>query len=140
MRVVADTNVVVSGLLWKGPSRHLLDLARSGAVTLFTSPQLLAELLDVLQRPKLERRLEQAGVTPWELVAGYGVLARLVTAPQRPAVVLDDPDDDRVLECAVASDAELVVSGDQHLLDLSEHEGIRILRSREAVEMVDPRI
>lgn len=140
MRVVAETNVVVSGLLWKGPSRHLLDLVRSGAVTLFTSPQLLAELLDVLHRPKLKRRLEQAGVTPWELVAGYGVLAQLVTAPQRPAVVLDDPDDDRVLECAVACDAELVVSGDQHLLDLSEHEGIRILRAREAVEMVDPRI
>ena len=136
MRLVADTNVVVSGLLWKGPSRRLLDFARSGAVTLFTSPELLAELLDVLQRPKLERRLEQAGVSPWELVAGYGVLARLVTAPRRPAVVLEDPDDDRVLECAVACRAELVVSGDQHLLELSEHEGIPVLPAREAVEVV----
>ncbi len=51
MRVVADTNVVVSGLLWYGPSRRILDLARAGTLELFTSAELLGELRDVLGRP-----------------------------------------------------------------------------------------
>jgi putative PIN family toxin of toxin-antitoxin system len=136
MRVVADTNVVISGLLWRGPSRRILDQARAGALTLFTTPELLAELLDVLQRPKLERRLEKAGATPWELVAGYGVLASLVAAPPQRPVVVEDPDDDRVLECAVACAADLIVSGDRHLLVLSEHQGIPVVRARDAIEAI----
>lgn len=50
MRAVADTNVVVSGLLWHGPPRQVLDAARNGVVSLFTSAELLAELEEVLSR------------------------------------------------------------------------------------------
>ena len=57
MRVVADTNVVVSGLLWHGNERRLLDAARDGFVELFTSKELLAELEDVLGRSKFAPRL-----------------------------------------------------------------------------------
>ena len=56
MRVVADTNVIVSGLLWHGPSRQLLNAARQGTVELFTSGALLAELEEVLQREKFIKR------------------------------------------------------------------------------------
>lgn len=62
MRVVADTNVVVSGLLWHGPSRRILDLARAGTFELFTSTELLSELRDVLERPKFASRLSRADV------------------------------------------------------------------------------
>jgi putative PIN family toxin of toxin-antitoxin system len=126
MRTVADTNVVVSGLLWSGPSRRILDLARDGELQLFTSPQLLEELEDVLHRRKLARRLSLAGVAPWDLVAGYAALARVVLPVHVERVVLEDPDDDAVLACAVAARAEVIVSGDAHLLSLNEHRGIRI--------------
>lgn len=79
MRVVADTNTVVSGLLWHGPPRELLDAARSGKIQLFTSSILLAELEDVLGRDKLANRLGLVGLTPAELVRGYAALGRLVT-------------------------------------------------------------
>ncbi len=70
MRVVADTNTVVSGLLWHGSPRELLDTARSGKIQLFTSSILLAELEDLLGRDKLSNRLELVGLTPVELVRG----------------------------------------------------------------------
>ena len=62
MRVVADTNIVVSGLLWRGNPRRVLDAARDGIIELFTSPSLLEELEEVLSRKKFATRLEAANV------------------------------------------------------------------------------
>ena len=78
MRVVADTNVVVSGLRWHGPSRQLLNLARQGTVELFTSGALLAELAEVIRRGKFRKRLAAAHIQPQDLVTGYAALATVV--------------------------------------------------------------
>jgi putative PIN family toxin of toxin-antitoxin system len=78
VRVIADTNTAVSGLLWHGAPREVLDAARAGHIRLCTSEELLAELLDVLQRPKFAQRLDLAGVAAQELVDGYAALAELV--------------------------------------------------------------
>lgn len=127
MRVVADTNIVVSGLLWRGNSRQVLDMARVGTIELFTSAQLLAELEDVLSRAKFSQRLASVGVTSHDLALGYAALASLVAPATIEPVVLADRDDDAVIACAVAADGEVVVSGDSHLLDLKEYGAIRIL-------------
>ncbi len=134
MRAVADTNVVVSGLLWSGHPRQLLDLARSGQIDLFTSPALLAELEDVLSRKKFRRRLDHAGVELEELVLGYAALARVIVPAEIRSVIAEDPDDDEVLACALAARADLIVSGDRHLLKLGDYQGIRIVRPLEALE------
>ncbi len=131
MRVVADTNVVVSGLLWRGNPRRILDAARDGIVELYTSPVLHEELEDVLSREKFAKRLEAAGVTLRELVDGYSALAMLIAAEPIEPVILRDPDDDAVLACAVAADCEVVVSGDDDLLDLNQYKEIRILTATE---------
>ena len=131
MRAVADTNVVVSGLLWQGPPRRVLDLARAGTLELFTSPALLVELEDVLGRRKFARRLQAAGVEPRDLILGYAALARVVVPTERPAAVPEDPDDDEVLACALAARAEIIVSGDRHLRNLGTFRGIRIVTAVE---------
>jgi len=131
MRAVVDTNVVVSGLLWPGPSRRILELARTGQVELFTSPVLLAELEDVLSRKKFARRLDLAGVGLQDLVLGYATLAQVVLPAEVPLIIAEDPDDDEVLACALAAHAQVIVSGDRHLLGLAEYQGIRIVRPME---------
>lgn len=131
MRAVTDTNVVVSGLLWQGPSRRILDLARAGTLDLFTSPALLVELEDVLGRRKFQRRLESSGVDPQDLIFGYAALARLVIPTEKPAIILEDPDDDEVLACALSARAEVIVSGDRHLRGLGSFRGIRIVTAAE---------
>ena len=133
MRAVADTNVVGSGLLWFGPPRRVLDLARSGQIQLFTSPVLLAELEDVLARKKFRRRLELAGVELPELVLGYAALARVMVPAEVRSIITEDPEDDEVLACALTARADLVVSGDKHLLRLGDYEGIRIVRPLEVL-------
>src|SRR5438045_4015020 len=99
MHVTLDTSVVVSGLLWQGPPRDVLDAARACRITLFTTAVLLAELQDVLSRPKFARRLALAGVSPTTLVMGFAALAVLVRPATISPVVLADPDDDAVLAC-----------------------------------------
>jgi putative PIN family toxin of toxin-antitoxin system len=126
-RIVADTNIVVSGLLWRGNPRRVLDAARDGIVELFTSPVLLDELSDVLSRKRFAGRLELAGVTVRELIVGYSTLATVIEAKSIEPVILRDPDDDAIIACALSAEAEFIVSGDDDLLDLEEHLGIRIL-------------
>ncbi len=131
MRVVADTNIVISGLLWRGPPRRVLDAARDGIIELFTSIALLEELEDVLSREKFAPRLEAAKVTAHELVLGFAALATVVEAEPIEPVILADPDDDAVLACALAAECEVITSGDSHLLDLKQFKEVRILAASE---------
>lgn len=136
MRVVADTNTVVSGLLWLGTPRQVLDAARNGRLQLFTSAELLVELEDVLKRPKFALRLTSAGASARELVLGYAALAPLVAPADIEPVIVSDPDDDAVLACAVAAQAEIIVSGDSHLLGLQQYRNIAIVRAAELLARV----
>ncbi|HYJ85396.1 MAG TPA: putative toxin-antitoxin system toxin component, PIN family [Pyrinomonadaceae bacterium] len=131
MRVVADTSIVVSGLLWRGNPRRVLDAARDGIIELFTSQSLLEELEDVLGRKKFATRLGAAHVTVNELLLGYAALATVIEVSAIEPVILADPDDDAVLACALAAQSEVITSGDSHLLDLKEHQHIRILTATE---------
>jgi putative PIN family toxin of toxin-antitoxin system len=131
MRAVADTNIVVSGLLWHGPSRQVLDAARQGKIELFTSVELLTELDDVLNREKFLERLRRAKVQISDLISGYAALATVIRPAKIAPVVLRDPDDDAVISCAVAAQANLIVSGDGDLLALKQYGGIDIIKAAE---------
>jgi uncharacterized protein len=127
VRVVIDTNTIVSGLLWHGPPRRVLDAARVGQIDVFTSIVLLAELEDVVGRTKFSARLCAAAVLPTELVTGLAALAHLVEPYEIGPVIVEDPDDDAVLACALAAGADFIISGDGHLLTLKEYHRIRII-------------
>lgn len=136
MRVVADTNTVVSGLLWTGAPRGVIDAARGGDLELCTSPDLRAELEDVLQRPKLARRLALTGLDRVALLVRYEALATIIEPAVVESVVRADPDDDAVIACAVAAQADVIVSGDKHLLDLQQYRNIPILTAAELLQRI----
>jgi len=111
VRLALDTNIVVSGFIWGGIPRRVLDLGWDGQVTLFTSSVLLDELADVLGRSKFAAMLASREVSPAFLIQRYGMLAKLVK-PQTIERTARDADDDAVL----ATQANLIVSGDADLL------------------------
>ena len=127
MRLVFDTNIIISALLWHGAPRHLLHFAHSSAVQLYTSLPLLLELDEVLRRGKFLARLQEAQVTADDLLLGFAALATTVEPLAITPVVLSDPDDDHVLACALAAKADVVVSGDHHLLQMGAYSSIPIL-------------
>lgn len=128
MRVVLDTNILVSGFLWQGAAREIILAANRQRVSLFTSAALLEELTDVLGRGKFQTRLLAVDTTPHRLVSAYRVLATVVTPTPIPLTIIDDPDDDFVLACAVTASADRIVTNDNHLLKLKIYQGIPIIR------------
>lgn len=137
MRLVLDTNVVASAVLWGGVPRQLLQAGREKRISLFTSIPLLAELTDILVRPKFEKKLAASGLTIEQIVDRYAELAAVVQPAAIAPTVLDDPEDDQLLACAVVARADLIVSGDRrHVLPLGSFEGVSIVSPAEALRII----
>ena len=134
MRLVPDTNTLVSGFLWGGHPGRLLEAGRGPGVHLFTSTEIVRELADVLARPKFAPMLAQAGVEVAELLRRFAALAQPIASPPIPVpAALRDPKDAPVLACAVAARADAIVSGDKDLLSMNSFAGIPIMTVREAL-------
>lgn len=132
MRLVLDTNVVASALLWGGIPRELLQAARQRRIALFTSAPLLAELADVLGRRKFAQKVTASGFTAEQLVERYALQAAPVHPEPIPRTVRD-PDDDAVLATALAARADVIATGDKDLRVLHPWRGISILNAGEAL-------
>ena len=133
MRLVLDTNIAVSALLWGGNPQQILDLAGDPSVKMFTSRPLMAELVGVLGRPKFSPKFLQHRKTPLQLAARYALATRSVALQSLPRTVPSDPDDDAIIATGIAANADLIVTGDGDLLALHPYRGIQILNAADAV-------
>ena len=135
MRLVLDTNVVVSALLWDGVPRRLLKVGRAEGVVLYSSSPPLAELSDVLSRPKFTNKIAASLLSVDQLVDLYAELIDLVLPVPTPRLA-PDPDDDVVIGTALAAKADYVVTGDKGLLSVGTYEDGRIVSVSEALQLV----
>jgi len=125
-----NTNVIVSAIGWSGPPSRLLEACLRGKLKLFVSPAILQEVAEVLARPKLAvlaRHPDLPAILTW-----LHHPDRLVFPTAEPRIVEEDPDDDKVIACAVEAKAEAIISGDEHLLRLGTYEGITIMTPEQA--------
>ncbi len=122
-RIVLDTNVLISALLFNGPPRAVLELVIGGSVYCSLSLVILDELRNVLERPKFRFSPEQA----FQVVEELHAVCDIVNPAIQVNIVTADPKDNLILECALESKADMIVSGDQHLLAIVEFRGIQIV-------------
>jgi putative PIN family toxin of toxin-antitoxin system len=137
VRVVVDTNTLISGSLWQGPSARFLEAAARGKVELVLSPELLAEFAEVVSRPKFAARVAAGAATPDDLARKLAEEATIVAPiflPLPPQ--LRDPGDLHVLACAVAAHADAIISGDADLLTMQSFQGIPIINASEALRQL----
>ncbi len=129
LKLTADTNVLISAFIVDGNEHRLLELGRKRAVLIFISPYIMMEFIQVLSRPKF-------GYNEKEIEIGVkGVLnsTKMILPKFRLNVVKDDPDDDKILECAVAVKADFLISGDAHLLNFKKFRKIKIINAGEFI-------
>jgi len=125
-RVVFDTNIYISALLFAGIPRKLLHMADVGAFQLIISKQILAEFRGVL-RIKFDYETEQLDIMENLLLS----ISLVVEPKKKINRIIVDPTDNRILECAVEGNADYIVSGDKHLLQLENYHSIKIISPAE---------
>ena len=109
---------------------------RNGSVTFISSPELLAELAEVLARPKFDAVLSRSSASREQMLVQVRMLAEVTDPPPLAHPVCRDPDDDAVLALARAAQADLIVPGDDDLLSLTRFDGIPILNPAQALARV----
>ncbi|OGM03202.1 putative toxin-antitoxin system toxin component, PIN family [Candidatus Woesearchaeota archaeon RBG_13_36_6] len=122
-KIVLDTNIIISVFGWSGKPRKIFELVLDNQIGLITSPQLILKLKRVSEYPKfsfssqLKRRIT-------DLILE---ISTIVTTETQINIIKDDSSDNRLLEAALYGDADFIITGDKHLLNLKEYNGIKIL-------------
>lgn len=132
LKVVFDTNIYISAIIFGGNPRACLEMVRSGEISLFTSKDILLEIAQILGNklgwPEKDVR---------EVIAGISTLSTLVQPQVKLEIVEKDPTDNKILEAALEAEADFIVSGDKkHILPLKEFEGIKIISSAEFLKLI----
>ena len=123
-RLVIDTNVVVSALLFGGVPGKLVPLWKSGRIRALASKEMIGEYLRVLAYPKFKLSEEEINFLVYHEILPYFEVVRV----RRGRVIIrDDPSDDKFIRCAKSGKASIIISGDQHLFRLKSYGKIKIL-------------
>ncbi|MBU0571017.1 MAG: putative toxin-antitoxin system toxin component, PIN family [Candidatus Omnitrophica bacterium] len=125
LKVVIDTNVFISGLLNSPSCRYIIKLLGAAKLTLIISPWILDELIGVISRPKFRNAITRE--TAEKIIEMISIQAVLVNPSREFDVIEDDPADNRFIDAAIEANADFIISGDRHLLDLKTFHDIRVI-------------
>jgi len=130
MKVVLDTNVIISGLLWKRSTKALFDLADHKKIKVCLTPKIISEIIKVLNYPKIKKQLDSIGLTIGEIISYLFQVSKLY--PDIDVNIdLPDKSDKVFLSASVISGAGYLITGDRHLLALKRFQKIKILKPNE---------
>ena len=131
-KVVLDTNILISAIVFGGKPRAVLEAAIKGQIQLVLTVEIIEETRGLLEGRKFQFPRDIADLIVQELEA----LAEIVKPKERLSVIEKDPEDNRVLECAIESQADYIVTGDLHLLEIKEFQGTKIMTPVEFLEFL----
>ena len=131
IKIVTDTNVYLSGIIFGGNPRKVLKLARNKIVVAYTSASILLEVAEKLNQ-KFHWDEEKVGKT----LKAISKVTEVINPATILSVVKKDKSDNKIIECALGAQANYIVSRDKHLLDFSEFEGIKIVTPRDFLRIV----
>jgi putative PIN family toxin of toxin-antitoxin system len=130
MKIVLDTNVFISGIFFSGPPSQILKAWKDQKIQIVLSKEILNEYQRVAE--ELSKKISSIDIEPIiELLTIYG---EIVETESISVTVCEDPDDNMFLECAIASNSKIIVSGDKHLLQISGYQGIDVVKPREFID------
>jgi len=125
MRVILDTNVILSALFFGGIPGRILRAYQDEKITLVLSPEILEEYRITAERLAQKFDVEYEALLEW-----IAIHSEMISSGELAEPVCADPDDDKFVACALASDAKIICSGDKHLLNVNGYQGIEVLKPR----------
>jgi putative PIN family toxin of toxin-antitoxin system len=134
IRVVLDTNVLISSILFKGELAGIVDLWKKGRIVPVVSRETFDEFRTVLEYPKFKlTRDEIKSIIEKDVLPFF----EIAETPREVIRVCKDPDDNMFIACALSSSADFIVSGDKHLCDVAVYRTIKIIRALDLLKMID---
>jgi putative toxin-antitoxin system toxin component, PIN family len=131
MKVILDTNVLVSGIFFKGPPYRIFQIWKKGHIDIVISHEILEEYRRVIQDVSTQfPHIDISNLFEMITLKAHFTLS-LASHPQ----ICDDPDDDKFFSAALASKTSIIISGDKHLLDKSGFSGIIVLKPRKFLDL-----
>ncbi len=137
MKIIADTNVLVSGTFWKGDSDKIIDLIDKGEIELVISEELIEEYNDVINRDEVMDKIEKKNLILNESAQRIIKHATIIKPKQKLDIIKEDPDDNIILECAIEGNVDYIISKDKHLLKLKEFREIKIIKPEEFLRIIN---
>jgi len=135
LKIVLDTNVWVSALIWGGNPSAIVNAAEHGAIDIFISEPIVEEISRVLSYPKIEK-IYRPQLARQLLMEQILKNAKSVEITAKLKIIKDHPADDKIIECAVSAKADYIVSGDKHLLNVVSYEKTQILTASEFIKLI----
>ena len=129
---VFDTNILISAFISKGAPYQAMISVLDGKVKLCLSSDILKEFQDVIRRKKFgfsKEKIEQ-------MVMMVIDISEMADPKEKVNIIEEDPQDNKVIECAIASDADYIVTGDPHLLKIKRWKGVKIINVNEFLELI----
>ena len=137
IKLVLDTNTLVSAFFWEGNEAELLRKIEEGKVKLYITSEILKEIEEIIKRPKFNEVMRKANLTPDQIIQKIISLSHLVIAPKINVKFCRDEKDNIFLECAESAKVDYIISGDEDLLSLKEYKGILIIRTWKILQLLE---
>ncbi len=136
MKVVLDTNIWLSGIFWQGNPYKIIKLAEQKKIEIVISRPIIEEIVEVLNRDsRFQKFIEDRKIAIKGLIETILFISTLINKPKTKInFVAEDPEDNKILEAAVEGNADCIVSGDRHLLDIGQFNTIKIMKARAFLE------
>jgi hypothetical protein len=132
LKVVLDTNILVSALLFRGELSRIVELWKNGKLVPFISKETFRELKDVLEYPKFRLTKDEIRTIIEEEILPF---FEVVEVEDEVSGISNDPDDDKFISCAISASADVIVSGDKHLCELHIYKSVRIIKAAALMKM-----
>lgn len=133
-RVVLDTNVLISALLFRGGLSKIVGLWQKGKIIPVISKETFSELVTVLEYPKFSLTQEETNsIIKYEILPYF----EIVEVVKDVKGICRDPEDDKFISCAISGSADYIVSGDKDLFDLKQYKSIKIIKASDFLKMVN---
>ena len=136
MEVTVDTNVLISSTFWEGDSFRIIKKVENKEIDLILSKEIIKEFFGVLRYEEIQDKIKDKNLEVKMTIDKLVSISFIIDPKEKLNVVEDDPDDDKILECAVEGDVNYIVSQDKHLLKLKEFRSIKIINPKEFLEII----
>jgi len=135
MRITTDTNILISGTFWTGDSFRILNLVNKNNIKLILSDEILLEYNTTINKDEILDKIEDKGLIASKIVKTALNNATIVEPNEKLDIVKDDPDDNKILECAIEGNVDYLITNDNHLLRIKQFRGIKIITPEEFLEI-----